>query len=163
MASQPDGAFPRVNLAMIKSGNYNNLIVSLVCRLVEYDGGNSLKVECADGGGMDVTVEEGYEFFGGKIVEIMGHLQDENTPLQVSGFCIACYVCCLLCTHKVELTEFCLSNHPQYNVALCHPNSRGGDESRGLQRHDFASLHQSQVQRFVQPSAGVKRGNTTPE
>ena len=83
--AQPDGAFPRVNLAMIKSGKYDNLIVSLVCRHVEYDGVNTLRVECADGGAMPVQVDEGYEFAPGKVVEIMGHLQDGETPLQVSG------------------------------------------------------------------------------
>eukprot|EP00956_Cyclotella_meneghiniana_P036186 scaffold122672_cov58-Cyclotella_meneghiniana.AAC.2 len=80
--SQPDGAFPRVNLAMIKSGNYDNLIISLVCRTVEYNGEGILQVECADGGPMSVTVDEGYQFVPNKIVEIMGHLADGEQPLQ---------------------------------------------------------------------------------
>lgn len=84
MAHQPDGAFPRVNLEMIKSGKYDNMMVSLVCRLVEYNGEGVMQVECADGGTMSVLVDEGYEFVPNKIVEIMGHLPDGNTPLQVS-------------------------------------------------------------------------------
>ena len=87
MASQPDGAFPRVNLAMIKSGNYDNLIVSLVCRTIEFNGEGIMQVECADGGAMSVMVEEGYKFTPNKVVEIMGHLRDGDTPLQVSFMC----------------------------------------------------------------------------
>ena len=93
--SQPDGAFPRVNLAMIKSGNYDNLIISLVCRTVEYNGEGILQVECADGGPMSVTVDEGYQFVPNKIVEIMGHLADGEQPLQVRLICIVARYCCV--------------------------------------------------------------------
>lgn len=107
MASQPDGAFPRVNLAMIKSGNYNNLIVSLVCRLVEYNGEGIMQVECSDGGAYNVQVDEGYEFTPNKVVEIMGHLQDGETPLQVSLFLVVCFSwCCSSCTLLIIFAYF---------------------------------------------------------
>jgi hypothetical protein len=79
---------------MIKSGNYDNMIVSLVCRLVEFNGEGIMRVECADGGAMSVQVDEGYDFVPNKIVEIMGHLQDGDTPLQVSS--LACRVANLI-------------------------------------------------------------------
>ncbi|KAL3782903.1 hypothetical protein HJC23_004882 [Cyclotella cryptica] len=78
MSQQPDGAFPRVNAAMIKSGQYNNLIVSLVCRTINFDGVGVMLVECADGGKMNVSVDGDYVFSPGKVIEIMGHLVDEN-------------------------------------------------------------------------------------
>ena len=117
---QPDGAFPRVNLAMIKSGNYNDLIVSLVCRTVEYNGEGILQVECADGGPMSVTVEEGYQFVPNKIVEIMGHLADGEQPLQVSLICIvARYLCCCVCFCEFSMSLF--SVHIIYMIAaFCH-------------------------------------------
>ncbi|KAL7481008.1 hypothetical protein ACHAW6_006685 [Cyclotella cf. meneghiniana] len=78
-SQQPDGAFPRLNAAMIKSGEYNNLIVSLVCRTINFDGVGAMLVECADGGKMNVSVDGDYVFSPGKVIEIMGHLLDENT------------------------------------------------------------------------------------
>lgn len=53
-----------------------------------------MRVECADGGAMSVQVDEGYDFVPNKIVEIMGHLQDGDTPLQVSS--LACRVANLI-------------------------------------------------------------------
>ena len=51
-----------------------------------------MQVECADGGPYSVAVGEGYDFAPNKIVEIMGHLENGETPLSVSYF-VSLHVC----------------------------------------------------------------------
>jgi hypothetical protein len=79
MSSQPDGAFPRVNHALIKQGQYIGLIVSVVGRTVNFDGQSNLEIECSDGGRVTITVDPEYNYVPGQVLEIMGHLMDENT------------------------------------------------------------------------------------
>ena len=48
-----------------------------------------MQVECADGGAYNVAVGEGYDFIPNKFVEIMGHLENGETPLSVRC-CVSC-------------------------------------------------------------------------
>jgi hypothetical protein len=70
---------------MVKSGTYTGMIVSLVCRIINFDGAATLSVECADGGKLDMRVEGPYEFAAGKVVEIMGCVEEDG------GFQV-CYI-----------------------------------------------------------------------
>lgn len=55
--AQPDGSYPRVNAAMLQTGQYNGMIVSLVGKVRGNDG-THIKFESADGGLVQVSLEQ---------------------------------------------------------------------------------------------------------
>ena len=61
MADQPDGSYPRLNCAMVKSGNYREMIVSLVGKFKGAIDANSglVAFECADGGTINLSLNSG--------------------------------------------------------------------------------------------------------
>ena len=108
--SLPDGAFPRVNASMIRSGEYVNCIASVVGMPVSFDGDSIVEFECVDGGRIQVLVSPDFEFVPGKVMEIMGAVQEDGS-VQVrvfsavryfslrfvfshSGACLACFFTC---------------------------------------------------------------------
>ena len=77
--SLPDGAFPRVNASMIRSGEYVNCIASVVGMPVSFDGDSIVEFECVDGGRIQVLVSPDFEFVPGKVMEIMGAVQEDGS------------------------------------------------------------------------------------
>ena len=77
--SLPDGAFPRVNAAMIHSGEYVNCIASVVGMPVSFDGESAVDFECVDGGRVQVIVSPEFMFVPGKVMEIMGAVQEDRS------------------------------------------------------------------------------------
>jgi DNA/RNA endonuclease YhcR with UshA esterase domain len=77
--SLPDGAFPRVNAAMIQSGKYLDMITSVVGMPVSFDGDSTVEFECVDGGRVPILVSPEFIFVPGKLMEIMGAVQADNS------------------------------------------------------------------------------------
>lgn len=101
--SLPDGAFPRVNAAMIQSGKFLDMIASVVGMPVSFDGDSTVEFECVDGGRVPVLVSPEFIFVPGKVMEIMGAVQADNS-IQVRFYTRVCY---LLCTvHNDVLCYF---------------------------------------------------------
>ena len=82
MSSSP-GVFVRVNGEMIKSGVYDNKIVSIVGRMTK-SMNDIVEIECSDGISVPIRVDEGFQFKANQIVEIMGFLDNASVPIQVS-------------------------------------------------------------------------------
>lgn len=79
-----EGVFARVNKKLIDSGVYNNCIVSIVCKMKNYDANGIVVVECSDGGIVSISVDDAFLFKQDQIVEIMGLLVNANVPVEVS-------------------------------------------------------------------------------
>lgn len=80
-----EGVFPRINSAMLNSGQYTESIVSLVGKTVSFDG-STMQFECADGGKVQVQMQpEWNEFQPGQAMEIMGSANEDRT-VQVRFF-----------------------------------------------------------------------------
>lgn len=77
--SLPDGAFPRLNASGVQSGQHVNSIASVVGKCVSFDGASSLQLECVDGGKVDVLVPPEFAFVPGKVMEVMGSVQEDGT------------------------------------------------------------------------------------
>lgn len=72
LKNKMDGAFERINAAILKEGT-NSQVISLVGRVVGYDGNGHATVEAADGGMVQVeNVEPAFNYVEGMIAEIMG-------------------------------------------------------------------------------------------
>ena len=92
---QPDGAYPRLNAAMVKQGMYENMIVSIVGRTMTFDGLSTIQFECADGGHVKINVDPDFAYVPGQALEIMGLMNPDRT-IQVScPITCALTVCCL--------------------------------------------------------------------
>lgn len=76
---QVDGVFPRVNASIIQGGKLDGTIISVVGKMVSFDGQETLEFECVDGGKVQVQVGPDFSFTTGKIVEIMGSANEDNT------------------------------------------------------------------------------------
>lgn len=77
--SLPEGAFPRVNAAMIHSGEYVNCIASVVGTPASFDGESAVDFECVDGGRVHVVASPDFAFVPGKVMEIMGAIQEDRS------------------------------------------------------------------------------------
>ena len=77
--SLPDGAFPRLNASGIQSGQHVNSIASVVGKCISFDGASTLQLECVDGGTVNVLVAPEFAFVPGKVMEIMGSVQEDGT------------------------------------------------------------------------------------
>lgn len=78
--SQPIGSYPRLNAAMLQSGKYENMIVSLVGKVVSPDDGMGMKFQCADGGVVQLLTEHAQipTLAGDAIVEIVGQAMSSS-------------------------------------------------------------------------------------
>jgi hypothetical protein len=95
-APQANGYYPRLNAAMIATGNYNGSIVSLMGRFVSGAGGNGgVSFQCSDGGTLSLSVEHAeipnMDVQDGPVVEVVGQVMKEN-EVAVRAFCVV--VCC---------------------------------------------------------------------
>lgn len=79
-AEQPNGAFPRLNAALLESnaGMFTDMVVSLVGKAISFDGQN-LTFECADGGKVQILMQGDYTFQQGQCMEIMGSPQEDKS------------------------------------------------------------------------------------
>lgn len=97
---QPDGAYPRVNATMINEGLFNNMIVSIVGRAVNFDGANLLQLESGDGGRVNINLSDAeFHYVPGQIIEVIGHLDGKNIQVSSKFFrqlapCLYPYFCC---------------------------------------------------------------------
>ena len=84
--SQPVGSYPRLNAAMLQSGKYEQMIVSLIGKIIvnshnDDDGVvTSMKFQCADGGVIQLATEHAEipTLAGDAIVEIVGQAMSLN-------------------------------------------------------------------------------------
>ena len=90
--SLPDGAFPRLNASGIQSGQHVNSIASVVGKCISFDGASTLQLECVDGGTVNVLVAPEFAFVPGKVMEIMGSVQEDGT-IQVRNGVRYSYMC----------------------------------------------------------------------
>mmetsp|Transcript_26465 Transcript_26465/g.55735 ORF Transcript_26465/g.55735 Transcript_26465/m.55735 type:complete len:121 (-) Transcript_26465:164-526(-) len=82
---QPDGAYPRVNATMINEGLFNNMIVSIIGRAVNFDGVNLLQLESGDGGRVNINLSDAeFHYVPGQIIEVIGHLDGKNIQFFIS-------------------------------------------------------------------------------
>lgn len=103
--SLPDGAFPRVNAAMIQSGKFLDMIASVVGMPVSFDGDSTVEFECVDGGRVPVLVSPEFTFVPGKVMEIMGAVQADNS-IQVRF-----YTCLLPTVPRCTMMFYIISLH----------------------------------------------------
>ena len=79
-----DGAFERINASMLKTTPQAGQVISMVGRVIEFDGVNTATIEAADGGRVTVEQVDPSAFPGPNgICEIMGSPTTE-TSIQVS-------------------------------------------------------------------------------
>lgn len=79
MAQQEDGAYPRLNAAMLNSRNFNGKIVSLVGCVEAFDGTN-ISLKCADNATVAVAAgESDFNHPAGTFVELIGFVNEDNT------------------------------------------------------------------------------------
>lgn len=97
--SLPDGVFPRLNASMIHSGKYNNSIASVIGKSISFDGASTLEFECVDGGKVQVQVNPEFNFVPGRVMEVMGSVQDDGS-IQVRIIGVGDDVICL-CAYKM--------------------------------------------------------------
>jgi Replication factor A protein 3 len=87
MAAQPDGSYPRLNGKLMQSGCFVDMIVSLVGKVVLFDG-NNIELECSDGVVAKVLCEPDSQVQLGSIYEFIGHATMDGS-LQVSYGCLS--------------------------------------------------------------------------
>lgn len=109
-----DGAFERINAAILKEGT-NSQVISLVGRVVGYDGNGQATVEAADGGMVQVTnVEPAFNYVEGMIAEIMG------APIGGDSIQVSCFVGCscliFLPTKLSENSRISYKSYTQHTV-----------------------------------------------
>ena len=101
-----DGAFERINAAILKEGT-NSQVISLVGRVVGYDGNGHATVEAADGGMVQVeNVEPAFNYVEGMIAEIMGApIGGDSIQVSFVGCSCLIFLLTMLSTHAY------LTNH----------------------------------------------------
>jgi hypothetical protein len=77
--AQPEGYYPRLNAQMVLSGNFNQMIVSLVGK-VQGNQGTHVKFQCADGGLIRLSTEHGDipALSPDAVVEIVGQVMGQD-------------------------------------------------------------------------------------
>ena len=76
--SQPDGSYPRLNGAMLATGQYHDMIVSVVGKIQGNDGQN-VNLACADGPTIQVSLEHAdAELPSDAVVEMIGQAISPN-------------------------------------------------------------------------------------
>lgn len=79
----PDGAFPRLNAAMLNTGTYSGSVASIIGKAISFDGMQTVEFECVDGGKVQLQVAPDFNFVPGKVMEVMGAPNEDKT-VQVS-------------------------------------------------------------------------------
>mmetsp|Transcript_29013 Transcript_29013/g.45658 ORF Transcript_29013/g.45658 Transcript_29013/m.45658 type:complete len:114 (-) Transcript_29013:207-548(-) len=76
-----DGSFERLNSTSLKTAPQAGQVISLVGRVIDYDGVNTATIEAADGGRVQVgEIEVGsFQYVPNMVCEIMGTPTGENT------------------------------------------------------------------------------------
>ena len=98
--SQPDGSYPRLNGALLGSGNYEGQIVSLVGKFGgdpqhQFVGCDNVTVP------IDTQQAEGMHLLPGTIAEIVGQVAAPNMVVSAIHR-IRLYTMAAVCVHRVE-------------------------------------------------------------
>ena len=75
----PDGAFPRLNAAMLNTGTYSGSVASIIGKAISFDGMQTVEFECVDGGKVQLQVAPDFNFVPGKVMEVMGAPNEDKT------------------------------------------------------------------------------------
>ncbi len=112
-----DGAFERINAAILKEGT-NSQVISLVGRVVGYDGNGHATVEAADGGMVQVeNVEPAFNYVEGMIAEIMGAPVGGDS-IQVSFMGCSCII--FLLTMLSENSRISDKSYTHHTCIMVH-------------------------------------------
>ena len=104
--AQADGYYPRLNAAMLQSGNFAEMIVSVVGKVKSKDMANDqLEFECSDGGvvWMDSsqaeaeTLEAFMNFDNAPVMEAIGSVGENNIVTVSRSSCHCCHDELLVC------------------------------------------------------------------
>jgi hypothetical protein len=145
--AQPDGYYPRLNAAMLNSGNYNQMIVSVVGKVRGATDGSGIQFQCADGACIRVSTEHGEmpDLPPNAVVEIVGQASSpEEVAVRllsiirlVSQVCMCqqCWVCFCERSASHEKQSFS-SGSPLPELALCHARIDPRHGPGYLQQHD---------------------------
>lgn len=79
---QADGYYPRLNGALLASGNFGGMIVSVV-GTVEACDGQYATVKCCDGGQARFQVDPSFAHPPGTLLELIGVATEGNNEVQV--------------------------------------------------------------------------------
>ena len=82
MAAQADGYYPRLNGALLASGNYGGMIVSVV-GTVEACDGQYATIKCCDGGQARFQVDPSFAHPPGTLLELIGAAVEGSNEVQV--------------------------------------------------------------------------------
>ena len=85
-AQQADGYYPRLNGALLASGNFGGMIVSVV-GTVEACDGQYATVKCCDGGQARLQVDPSFAHPPGTVLELIGVVTEGN-EVQVCFVCV---------------------------------------------------------------------------
>ena len=77
MSTQEDGFYPRLNAALLATGNFNQMIVSVV-GTVEACDGQFATVKCCDGGQARFIVDPSFAYPPGTVLEMIGAATETN-------------------------------------------------------------------------------------
>jgi hypothetical protein len=85
---QADGAYPRLNAAMVGSGKYNGMIVSLVGKFL-----SPVQFQCCDGGTVELSGDHAdlseMDFNSGMVVEIVGQVSSPTlVAVRKNCYCV---------------------------------------------------------------------------
>lgn len=90
MSAQEDGYYPRLNASLLATGNFNQMIVSVV-GTVEACDGQFATVKCCDGGQARLIVDPSFAHPPGTMLEMIGAATETN-EVQVGAYL---HVCCV--------------------------------------------------------------------
>lgn len=84
MSAQEDGYYPRLNASLLATGNFNQMIVSVV-GTVEACDGQFATVKCCDGGQARLIVDPSFAHPAGTMLEMIGAATETN-EVQVGAY-----------------------------------------------------------------------------
>jgi hypothetical protein len=81
--AQPQGSYPRLNAAMVTSGQFSGSIVSLVGKFVSNAAADgTVDFQCADGASVKLSVEHAelppMDVTDAPVVEVVGQVMENN-------------------------------------------------------------------------------------
>mmetsp|Transcript_23568 Transcript_23568/g.40001 ORF Transcript_23568/g.40001 Transcript_23568/m.40001 type:complete len:119 (-) Transcript_23568:174-530(-) len=79
-----EGVYPRLNGALLKSGQYDGQIVSVVGRVVSFDG-QTVRCDCADHQRVEMVCDPSVvvEAPQGTVMELVGLAGNTNSPMTI--------------------------------------------------------------------------------
>ena len=81
MNAQPSGSYPRLNAAMVNSGKYHQMIVSVVGKMMPGGAGADVNFQCSDGGLILLGTEHGEipsQLEPNAVVEVVGQVANPH-------------------------------------------------------------------------------------